>query len=213
MEMQAKPPMSPYWIPETPLILASKSSARREMLVAAGLAVEVIAANIDERSIPVDDLDNTGKGDEIALRLARAKADHIAGLYPDRYILAADQTLTLDNSVLHKAASLSDAREQLRRMSGRHHRLSSAAVLKRNNETILAVCETAILQVRVLSESFLDRYLQQGTSALLSSVGCYQIENTGIHLFKKIEGNHFTIMGLPLLSLLKSMREAKLVLE
>ena len=145
--------------------------------------------------------------DEIAGALAREKATSIAARYAGRIVLGADQTLSLDSALLHKAATMEEARRQLLSMCGRMHRLNSAIAVVKDKEILFETVVTAKISVRDFSEQFLDDYLAAAGESVLSSVGCYQVEGHGVHLFDAIEGDQFTIMGLPILPLLNYFRE------
>ena len=194
----------PLWLDARPLVLASKSDVRRKILQAAGLPVEVRAADIDERALEAQ-AKVTAPGD-VAVLLARAKSQTVAAAMPGRLVLGADQTLALGDRRFAKPAGRAAAREQLRALSAKPHELHSALVLMRDRELLLEHVGVARLTMRSLSDGFLDRYLDAAGEAATASVGGYQLEGTGIHLFKRIEGDYFTILGLPLLPLLSFLR-------
>jgi septum formation protein len=190
------------WLAAEPLVLASKSAVRRAMLEAAGLPVEAIAAAIDERAVEA----RAGPlaPSEAAMLLARekARAIDVAG----RFVVGADQTLALGRARFSKPADREAAREQLRALSGRTHELHSAVAVARDGRVVFSHAETARLTVRSLSERFVEAYLDAAGPAVTESVGGYQLEKLGIHLFERIEGDHFTILGLPLIHLLGFLR-------
>lgn len=199
----------PYslWLDREPLVLASKSAIRLQMLRAAGLPVDVVPAVLDERS--VEDEARAGGADAagVAVALAREKARAVSRAYPGRIVMGADQTLDLGGDALHKPADLDAARAQLRHMSGRRHTLHSAAAIARSGEVLAVAASMATLTMRPLSDAMIDRYCRHAGAAILDSVGAYQLEGPGIHLFETIEGDYFTILGLPLLDILAALRD------
>ena len=199
------------WLDRDPLVLASRSAGRRALLEAAGIAVELRPADVDERAAEEAARRSGADAKGVAVALAGVKALAVSGACPERVVLGADQTLDLDGEALHKPASRQEAAAHLRRMSGREHRLHSAVHIRRGGEVILSAVETAALTMRPLSDDMIARYLDAAGGAVLSSVGAYQLEELGIHLFERIEGDHFTILGLPLLPVLAGLRSAGLV--
>jgi septum formation protein len=195
------------WLAEEPLVLASRSESRRTVLCGAGIRLEVLAADIDERALEAQA--GAASPSEVALLLARHKALAVTAKRPGRLVLGADQTLALGQRLYAKPADLAAARDQLRGMRGRTHELHSAVVVARDGAVLLAHCEIARLTMREFSDSFLDCYLAAAGSAVTASVGGYQVESLGIQLFERIEGDHFTILGLPLLRLLQYLRHAR----
>jgi len=192
------------WLAQAPLVLASRSESRRAVLAAAAIPLEVLPADIDERAI------EAGAGmkspGDIAIMLARAKACAVAARVPGRLALGADQTLALGARLFAKPADPAAARDQLKRLRGRTHELHSAVVLARDGAVLFEHCEIARLAMRDFSDRFLDSYIEAAGSAVTASVGGYQVERAGIQLFERIEGDHFTILGLPLLPLLHYLR-------
>jgi septum formation protein len=188
-----------------PIALASRSEARRKLLDAAGIPVTVDAADIDERAVEAS---SKGFGPAAAaLLLAREKALAVArrrgGL-----VLGADQTLALGDRRFSKPTSVASAREQLKALAGRTHALHSAAAVARDGAIIFETVSTARLSMRPLSEAFLDAYLAAAGERVCASVGAYQLEGLGVHLFDEVEGDHFTVLGLPLLPLLAYFRQS-----
>ena len=194
----------PLWLASAPLMLASRSVVRRTLLEAAGVPIEVHAADIDERGL------ETGVTSEmpvaIAALLAREKASVVAGLHPGRLVLGADQTLALDAERFAKPADRAAARAQLRALSGRTHELHSAIVFVQDVTVLFEHVGTARLTMRSFSDRFLDLYLEAVGSAATASVGAYQIEGPGIQLFERVDGDYFTILGLPLMAALDFLR-------
>jgi septum formation protein len=199
------------WLAEEPLILASRSESRRAVLAAAALATEVLPADVDERAIEAGAADKSP--DAIARLLADAKALAVSARHPGRLVLGADQTLGLGGRVFAKPADLAAARAQLRALRGRTHTLHSAIALARDGAVVFAHCEPAALTMRNFSDRFLEAYIETAGPAVTASVGGYQVEAAGIQLFERIEGDHFTILGLPLLPLLAYLRGAGYLAE
>lgn len=190
-----------------PLILASASPFRRALLEAAGLSFSSEPPTIDERAVEAT-LDGSGLTPaDRAQILAEAKALDVSGRNGEALVIGSDQILSLDGEILHKPADMEAARRRLLALSGRTHELHSAVVLARGDETLWRHVSTARLTMRPLEPAFIGRHLAMVGQAALSSVGAYQIEGPGIQLFEKIEGDHFTIVGLPLLPLLGKLRE------
>ena len=192
-----------------PLVLASKSRVRRTLLEAAGIPVEIDPADIDERTAEAP---HAGAAPEkIALLLACEKALAVARRRPGTLVLGADQTLALGNRRFSKPATISAAREQLASLAGKTHALHSGVAIARDGEVLFETVATAQLTMRALPDDALDAYLSAAGERILLSVGAYQLEDLGVHLFEKIEGDHFTILGLPLFPLLAFFRhEGKL---
>jgi septum formation protein len=190
-----------------PIVLASGSPFRRRMLEDAGVAVVADPADIDERAIEAA-LDGSGTTpEELASVLAEAKALDVSARHPGAIVLGCDQTLSLGDRVFHKPADMEAARRHLLALSGRTHQLSSAAVLARDSEVLWRHVGIARLTMRSLEPAFVGRHLARVGPKALQSVGAYQIEGEGIQLFEAIEGDHFTIVGLPLLPLLAELRK------
>lgn len=187
------------------LVLASSSPFRRMLMDNAGLAFEACPASVDERA-----LEKTLLGaspDEVALVLAEAKAADVSAGRPGCLVLGSDQTMSLASRVYHKPGSFLEAKETLLSLSGARHRLNSAVALVSDGRLLWRHVSHADLTVRPLSEEFIDRYLARVGDKVFGSVGAYQLEGEGIQLFEKIEGDYFTILGLPMLPLLEKLRE------
>ena len=203
--------VSGLWSGETALILASASAIRRALIDSVGIPLEVHPATINERGL--EHAYGLHKPRDIAAELSAAKALNISHAFPGRYVLGADQTLAIGTAHLHKPAGRREAASQLEQLSGRMHQLHSGLALAINGHVIWTHVETATLHMRSLSAAFIHDYLDMAGDAVLKSVGAYQIEGLGMHLFEKIEGDHTTIMGLPLIPLLRQFRNMGLVME
>ncbi len=188
------------------LILASKSAARRAMLTDAGVIFSVQVADVDEDAVKTmhDPADPAG----LAIELARIKALAVSRQNPDAWVLGADQTLAFDGGLVSKAGSLTEARHRLSVMRGRPHHLHSGAALARNGQIVWSDVDTATMRVRDFSDTFLDAYLAAEGEALLACVGSYRLEGMGSQLFEAVEGDYFTVLGLPLWRVLAELRRA-----
>ena len=195
----------PLWLAPQPLVLASKSRARGKVLAGAGLRFETRPAQIDERAVEA----RSDARDPVAVArlLAREKALAVASSLPNRLVLGADQTLARGDRRYSKPADRAAAAEQLRALRGRTHALHSALALARDNKVLFDCVDSAQLTMRDFSDRFLETYLDLMGGAALTSVGGYQLEGIGVHLFEKVEGDYFTILGLPLLPLLAYLRQ------
>lgn len=189
------------------LILASSSPFRRMLMENAGLSFEAHAARIDERAVEAP-LERAGaKPDALALVLAKAKAEDVSRRFPDSLIIGSDQTMSLGDRVFHKPKDMAGAANHLRALSGLTHRLNSAVAIIRDGVVLWEHLSHADLTMRPLSADFIARHLARVGERALASVGAYQLEGEGIQLFEKIEGDYFTILGLPMLPLLQKLRE------
>lgn len=192
------------WRASEPVILASRSQARQAMLRAAGVAFEAVDSAIDERATEASIADSDPA--QIALHLAIAKAQAVSVMHPHRYVIGADQTLALGSARFSKPKTRADAQNHLQRLSGQAHALHSAFALVRGGHFLAGEVQSAHLHMRQLSPDFIAHYLDAAADAVLGSVGAYQLEGLGVHLFDKIEGDHSTILGLPLIELLAFLR-------
>ena len=179
------------------------------LLANAGIFFEAVPADIDERSVQK----NSGLSapDEIAGLLAREKACFVSSKNPGRYVVGADQTLALGNRLFSKPAGRAQAADQLRLLAGGTHELHSAVAVARDGKILFSDVSVARLTMRALSGAEIRAYLDDAGEAVTSSVGAYQLEGLGVHLFDRIEGDHFTILGLPLLPLLAFLRRERLL--
>jgi septum formation protein len=192
------------WRGNDPLILASQSRARQMLLGNAGILFEAIPADIDERA--VQQASKLSAPDEIAALLAREKALAVSAKQSGRYVVGADQTLALGKRLFSKPAGRAQASEQLRALAGHTHELVSAVAVARGGKILFEHTAIAEMAMRRLSETELAAYLDEAGEAVTSSVGAYQLEGLGVHLFESIAGDHFTILGMPLLPLLAFLR-------
>jgi len=197
------------WLGKSPLILASQSSARRMLLANAGLEFEAVTADIDERGIQA--MSKLSNPREIGLLLAREKAKAVSANRPGSYIIGADQTLALGERLFNKPAGRAQAMAQLRDLAGNCHELNSAVAVAHDGKIVFEDVSVARMTMRQMTEAELSAYLDAAGDAVTTSVGAYQLEGLGIHLFARIEGDHFTILGLPLLPLLAFLRSEQLI--
>jgi septum formation protein len=192
------------WRGEEPLVLASQSKARQTLLANAGIAFESDPADIDERAIQQSSgLLTPG---EIASLLAREKARAVSTRRAGRYVVGADQTLASEKRIFNKPAGRAQAAEQLQALSGHRHELHSAVAVVRDGKLLFDHVSVARMTMRRLDDTQIEAYLTEAGSAVTSSVGAYQLEGLGVHLFEQIDGDHFTILGLPLLPLFAFLR-------
>ena len=189
------------------LILASASPSRRLMLKNVGLEFSIEPSGVDEDEVKLSLSAERASAQDIATLLAELKALRVSTRRPVAFVIGADSTLACDGKLYDKPATLAAAREQLKALGGRTHELVSSVVVARNGARLWHTTETGRLTMRPLTESFLDAYLARAGDAVLASVGAYQLEGLGAHLFTRIEGDHFTVLGLPLLPLLAFLAE------
>jgi len=192
------------WRGEEPLILASQSAARRMLLAGAGITFDAAPADIDERGI--QQRSNLTAPGDIAALLAEQKAAFVSLRHPGRYVIGADQTLSVGDRLFNKPVGRDQAAQQLRDLSGRTHELHSAIAVACDGATLFSHVSVAHMTMRQLDDAAIDVYLDAAGEKVTTSVGAYQLEGLGVHLFELIEGDHFTILGLPLLPLLKFLR-------
>lgn len=193
------------------LILASTSPFRRQLLENAGLKVQPVAPQTDERAVEKTLEGSDMNPEDIAAILAEAKAAEVSERFPDAWVVGGDQTLSLGDEVFHKPADMEGARRHLLALSGKTHQLNSAIVIARNGEAVWRHVAIARMTMRQLDPAFIGRHLSRVGDIALKSVGAYQVEGEGIQLFERIEGDYFTIVGVPLLPLLHKLRELEVI--
>lgn len=187
------------------IVLASASSARQKLLQAAGISFVTQVSSLDETKAKttIQHLDTKSQ----CLRLAQLKAEAVSALRPQDHVIGADQILEFQGKIFDKATTLTQAYQQLLKLQGHTHQLHSAVVTIANGKTAFTTLQTATLKMRPLEPEEITSYLAKTGPQILDSVGCYQIEALGIQLFEHIAGDYFTILGLPLLPLLRHLRE------
>jgi septum formation protein len=188
------------------VILASKSVARRAVLTGAGVAFETAVAGVDEDAAKIELLAKGASPKEVAEALAEQKAVRISASRPG-LVVGADQTLEFEGGLYDKVDTVAAARERLKLLRGKPHLLHSAVVVAHDGVPIWRETVSARLVMRDFTETFLEAYLADEGEAALGSVGCYRLEGLGSQLFARIEGDYFTILGLPLLGLLDLLRQ------
>lgn len=189
------------------LVLASKSPSRRQILKDAGVPFEWMDTNIDEASIKHDGIHSGITPNDIALSLARAKAARALDDHPDAVVLGCDQLLVCDDQIFDKPESLDQARGHLGAFRGKSHTLISVVTLVGTDVLPWDIIDHATLTMRDVSDAFIESYIETEGDTILSSVGAYRLEGSGIQLFDEIVGNYFTILGLPLLPVLAELRQ------
>ena len=169
------------------------------------------AAEIDERAIETEETSRGASPPEIATALARAKAIDVSRRNPEAHVIGSDQVLSLHDRLLHKPRDMAEAGDHIRAMSGTTHHLNCGVAIAHKGEAIWSDDSIARMTMRPISESFLEKYLAMSGEGILGSVGAYHFEGPGIQLFEKIEGDYFTILGLPMLTLLAGLRQLDLI--
>jgi len=197
------------WRGQHSLILASQSRARKLLLKNAGLEFETAPAEIDERAVQQES--GLTEPSEIAALLAREKALFVSLRKRGHYVIGADQTLALGSELFTKPADKSQAFAQLKALAGHSHQLHSAVAVAHDGKLMFSHVAIAELTMRAMSEAEIAAYLDAAGEAVTSSVGAYQLEGLGVHLFERIDGDHFTILGLPLLPLFGFLRSQSLL--
>jgi septum formation protein len=193
------------------LILASNSASRKSLMQGAGLQFESVGADIDERAVEARLAANYAKPPEIAIELAKAKALWVSERNPDAYVIGSDQVLSLGDRLFHKPLSLGEATDHIRAMSGQMHHLNCGVAIAFRGVIIWSDVSIAEMTMRSISPAFLQTYIDLAGEGILQSVGAYQFEGPGIQLFDRIDGDYFTILGLPMLKLLAGLRQLELI--
>jgi septum formation protein len=193
------------------LILASNSASRKSLMTGAGLTFTSQAADIDERAVEAALTERHAPPPEIARALAEAKALAVSRVAPDAHVIGSDQVLSLGDRLLHKPASMAEAGDHIRAMSGRTHHLNCGLAIAHAGAIVWSDVSIAGMTMRPISQTFLEKYLAVAGEGILGSVGAYHFEGPGIQLFERIEGDYFTILGLPMLTLLAGLRQLGLV--
>ncbi len=202
----------PLWLPGEPLVLASASRSRQNLLRSAGLPFVIAPADIDERVLEAEAKSHGAGASEVARALAHAKALRISGERMQSLVIGADQTLSLGDRIFHKSENLRQAADQLRALAGARHQLHSGLCLAQGGKIVWSHIEQAQMSMRPLSETFISAYLSSVGAGICANVGAYAIEGLGVHLFQSVEGDHSTILGLPLAPLLAELRAQGYVL-
>jgi septum formation protein len=200
-------PSTDLWCGSQPLILASASTTRRELLESAGLHCLCVPAAVDERQLEKQALAQGQDALQLAIRLAEAKAREVAARYPDEIVIGADQTLAHDGEILHKPVDMPGLARQIARLSGSVHQLHAGVAIVSGDSCLARFSDTATLHMRPLTPGQIERYCALVGEDACTSVGGYKLEGAGIHLFEAIDGAHATILGLPLLPLLDHLRQ------
>jgi septum formation protein len=195
------------------VILASGSAIRRQLLASAGVLFSVEPAAVDEGEIRARLLGESDcvEASDLAGILARAKAEAVSHLRPDALVIGADQVLALGARLFEKPANLAEARDTLDRLRGRTHTLHSAVTIAERGQVVWGDVQVATLTMRRFSDAFLDQYVGRAGERICSSIGAYELEGLGLQLFEVIEGDYFTILGLPMLPLLAELRQRGVV--
>ena len=193
------------------LILASASPVRACLLREAGVPFVSCPAGIDEHAVKVSLLAEKLTADAVADALAERKALQVSKAHPQALVLGCDQILVFDGRLIDKSASMEEARVLLRELRGKPHSLLTACVLAQDGAAVWRRLERCKLWARPFSDAFLDDYLRAEGDQVLGSVGCYHLEGRGIQLFERMEGDYFSVLGLPLIPLLAALRELRIV--
>jgi septum formation protein len=195
----------PLWLSPDPLVLASRSKVRQKLLAAAGIPIDVCPADLDERELEAQS--PSQQAGAVATFLAAEKALSVERSNPGRLVLGADQLLALDGKRFSKPGDRAAARAQLHELSGRTHTLYSAIAFVQTGSVQFEYVSSVRMTMRKLSDRFLDHYLDAVGNAATESVGAYQLEGLGIHLFERVDGEYFAVLGLPLMEVLDFLRQ------
>ncbi|HKD20589.1 MAG TPA: Maf family nucleotide pyrophosphatase [Rhizomicrobium sp.] len=187
--------------------MASGSETRAKLLRSAGLTFDIIPPHVDELTVKEALVAEGVRPRDLADALAELKAAKVSMSHPGALVIGSDQILVFEGKIISKSSDIAEAKALLQRLSGHRHQLLTAVVLARSGAIVWRHVASAELVVRSLSDDFIDRYLASQGEAVLSSVGCYQLEGEGIQLFSQIDGDYFGILGLPLLPLLNALRD------
>lgn len=193
------------------LILASTSTVRARLLREAGLSFEVVPSAVDEADVKASFLGEGLGANAIADALAEAKAVAVSAAQPHALVIGCDQVLSFEGRVIEKSADAAEARKLLAELRGKAHELLTACVLAKGGEPVWRRLERCTLWMRPCSDAFLDDYLHAEGEKLLGSVGCYHLEGHGAQLFERVEGDYFSVLGLPLIPLLGALREHRIL--
>ena len=188
------------------ITLASQSKARQEMLRNAGVVFEAKPARVDEEMVTASLLADGARPHDIADALAEYKALRVAGSDPTGLVIGSDQVLVCDKKIYSKARTMDEARMKLQALRGKPHQLLSAAVIFEDGKPVWRTIGRAQLFMRDFSDDYLDDYLAKSGEDILSSVGCYFLEESGVNLFSRVQGDYFTVLGFPLLDVLEFLR-------
>jgi septum formation protein len=195
------------------LVLASASPFRRHLMEQAGLVFTAESARIDERAAEAPIRETGSMPEEIARALAIAKAADVASRHPGKFVIGSDQIMSMDGTLFHKCETVAQAKAQLAGMRGKTHQLSSAVAILKDGQLLWSEVAIAEMTFRQFSDRFLDTYIDRAGDNVLLSVGAYQYEGLGQQLFEKISGDYFTIIGLPMLPLLKALRTFGIIVD
>ncbi|MDG1216697.1 MAG: Maf family nucleotide pyrophosphatase [Amylibacter sp.] len=193
------------------IILASESKIRSKLLLQAEVNFQSIAAKIDEDTIKESLKNEDAKPKDISDALAEYKAIRVANNFPTDIIIGCDQILVCNNEIISKARTLNEAKETLKLLRGKSHQLLSSAVIYDNNKPVWRTTSRAQLFMRDFTDEYLEYYIKTSGTDILSSVGCYLLENNGVNLFNRIQGDYFTVLGFPLLEVLDFLRKRELI--
>ena len=188
------------------LILASASASRQNMLRKAGLSFDIVPARIDERGIEEDVLKHGGSFETVADNLAVHKALSVSLEHPDTYVIGSDQVMIFEDRIFSKSSSRQEAKSRLKSLRGKSHFLVSSVCVAFNGNNLWSVSDRAVLEMADFDDTFLDLYINKAGDSLTACVGCYALEDVGSWLFEKVEGDFFTVLGMPLLPLLQFLK-------